>query len=56
MDWDSMNILNYISIISDLWEKLDIKDVACQKRLLCELHQNESALGPAASRIVNVFG
>lgn len=56
MDWESLKILDYISMMEEMWRKLDVKDVNCQKRILCELHQNESALGPAASRIVNVFG
>lgn len=42
--------------MEDMWRKLDVKDPNCQKKILCELHQNERALGPAASRIVNVFG
>jgi hypothetical protein len=56
MDWDSLKIIDYISVAEDMWRKLDVKDVNCQKRILCELHQNELALGPAASKIVNVFG
>jgi len=56
MDWDSLKIIDYISVMEDMWRKLDVKDVNCQKRILCELHQNELALGPAASKIVNVFG
>ena len=56
MDWDSLKIIDYISVMEDMWRKLDVKDVNCQKRILCELHQNELALGPAASKIVNAFG
>lgn len=56
MDWDSIKILDYISMMEEMWRKLDVQDIGCQKRILCEIHQNEKALGPAASKIVNVFG
>lgn len=56
VDWDSLKILDYISMMEEMWRTLDVKDVGCQKRILCEIHQNESALGPAASKIVNIFG
>lgn len=56
MDWDSLKILDYISMMEEMWRKLDVHDTGCQKRILCEIHQNEKALGPAASKIVNAFG
>ena len=56
MDWDSLKIIDYISMMEEMWRKLDVHDTNCQKRILCEIHQNEKALGPAASKIVNAFG
>jgi len=56
VDWDSLKVLDYLAVMEDMWRKLDIHEPACQKRVLCELHQNEHVLGPAASRIVNAFG
>ena len=43
-------------MMEEMWRKFDVKEMACQKRVLCELHQNEAALGPAATKIVNMFG
>lgn len=56
VDWDSLKVLDYISMMEEMWRKFDVKEMACQKRVLCELHQNEAALGPAATKIVNMFG
>lgn len=54
--WESLKILDYIDMMEETWNKLDVHDPSCQKRIVCELYQNESALGPAASKFIKIFG
>lgn len=54
--WSSLKILDYIDMMEETWNKLDVHDPDCQKRIVCELYQNESDLGPAASKFIQIFG
>ena len=54
--WGSLKILEYIDMMEETWNKLDVHDPDCQKRIVCELYQNESDLGPTASKFIKIFG
>ncbi|XP_047739271.1 uncharacterized protein LOC108669901 [Hyalella azteca] len=42
IDWEKFSILDWISIGEEAWRKFDPADLDCQKRLICEIHQNTS--------------
>jgi len=55
IDWEKFNIIDWISIGEEAWRKFNPSDLDCQKRLICEVHQNTSKFGAAASRMVDLF-
>jgi len=55
-NWESLNILDWISMGQEAWEKYDPNNVECQKRLICEIHQNQSKFGGPANTMVQLFG
>merc|ERR1711953_846375 len=36
-DYNGLNIIQWISMLQDLYEKFDYNDLDCQKRLICEV-------------------
>ena len=50
-----MNIVEYIAMLEEVWRKFDVQDLECQKRLICELHQDEETFGGIATNIVSMF-
>ncbi|KAK2722399.1 uncharacterized protein LOC136034585 [Artemia franciscana] len=55
IDWSNLNILDYIAMMEEMWNKSDIRDPECQKKLICELHQDQQAIGGFASKVVSLF-
>ena len=55
IDWEKFSILEMISLAEETWRKFDPANLDCQKRLICELHQNAFRLGFVAEKIVNAF-
>ncbi|XP_042855901.1 uncharacterized protein LOC122242637 isoform X5 [Penaeus japonicus] len=55
IDWEKFSILDWIAIGEEAWRKFDPADLECQKRLICEIHQNTSRFGSPAARLVDVF-
>ncbi|KAF2365826.1 Protein of unknown function DM4/12 [Trinorchestia longiramus] len=55
IDWEKFSILDWINIGEEAWRKFDPADLDCQKRLICEVHQNTSRFGAAASKMVDLF-
>ncbi|XP_068216900.1 uncharacterized protein [Palaemon carinicauda] len=55
IDWEKFSILDWIAIGEETWRKFDPADLECQKRLICEIHQNTSRFGTTASRLVDLF-
>ncbi|XP_045615291.1 uncharacterized protein [Procambarus clarkii] len=55
IDWEKFSILDWIAIGEEAWRKFDPADLECQKRLICELHQNTSRFGTPAARLVDLF-
>ncbi|MPC15798.1 uncharacterized protein LOC123508841 isoform X1 [Portunus trituberculatus] len=55
IDWEKFSIIDWIAIGEEAWRKFDPADLECQKRLICEIHQNTSRFGAPAARIVDVF-
>ncbi|KAK7077602.1 hypothetical protein SK128_017540 [Halocaridina rubra] len=55
IDWEKFSILDWIAIGEETWRKFDPSDLECQKRLICEVHQNTSRFGTTASRLIDLF-
>ncbi|XP_063840142.1 uncharacterized protein LOC135088978 isoform X2 [Scylla paramamosain] len=55
IDWEKFSIIDWIAIGEEAWRKFDPADLECQKRLICEIHQNTSRFGAPAARLVDVF-
>jgi len=55
IDWEKFSILDWIAIGEETWRKFDPADLECQKRLICEIHQNTSRFGSTAARLVDLF-
>jgi len=55
IDWEKFNIIDWISIGEEAWRKFNPSDLDCQKRLICEIHQNTTKFGSAAARMVDLF-
>lgn len=55
IDWEKFNIIDWISIGEEAWRKFNPSDLDCQKRLICEIHQNTTKFGTAAARMVDLF-
>jgi len=55
IDWEKFSIIDWIAIGEEAYRKFDPADLECQKRLICEIHQNTSRFGTAAQRLVDIF-
>lgn len=54
-DFNGMNILQWISMLQDVYEKFDYNDLECQKRLICEVMKEPEYFGSAAQKFKNGF-
>jgi hypothetical protein len=52
---NSLNIIQWISMLQDLYEKFDYNDLDCQKRLICEVMKEPEYYGSMASKFKNGF-
>ena len=50
-----MNIIQWISMLQDLYEKFDYNDLDCQKRLICEVMKEPEYYGNMAQKFKNGF-
>ena len=50
-----MNIIQWISMLQDLYEKFDYNDLDCQKRLICEVMREPEYFGSMAKKFKNGF-
>jgi len=46
----SLNVIQWISMLQDLYEKFDYNDLECQKRLICEVMREPDYYGAAAQK------
>merc|ERR1711899_522020 len=47
-DYNGLNIIQWISMLQDLYEKFDYNDLDCQKRLICEVMREPEYYGNMA--------
>ncbi|XP_059081768.1 uncharacterized protein LOC131879455 isoform X3 [Tigriopus californicus] len=49
-EFNSLNIIQWISMLQDLYERFDYNDLECQKRLICEVMREPDYYGAAAEK------
>merc|ERR1712218_579141 len=54
-DYNGLNIIQWISMLQDLYEKFDYNDLDCQKRLICEVMREPEYFGSMAKKFKNGF-
>merc|ERR1719347_1086660 len=54
-DFNAVNILAWISMLQEVYEKFDYNDVDCQKLLICEVLKDEEYFGDVSRRLQNGF-
>merc|ERR1719323_1313147 len=54
-DFNAVNILQWISMLQEVYEKFDYNDVDCQKLLICEVLKDEEYFGDVSRRLQNGF-
>jgi len=54
-DFNAVNILAWISMLQEVYEKFDYNDVDCQKLLICEVLRDEESFGEVSARLQNGF-
>merc|ERR1719175_224479 len=52
---DGLNIVSWISMLQDVYEKFDYNDLDCQKRLICEVMKEPSFYGGIAQKFKTGF-
>ena len=50
-----MNVLQWISMLQEVYEKFDYNDVECQKRLICEVLKEEEYFGEVSRNLKSGF-
>merc|ERR1711993_166361 len=53
--FDAMNVLQWISMLQEVYEKFDYNDVECQKRLICEVLKEEDYFGDVSRNLKSGF-
>jgi len=54
-DYNGLNIIQWISMLQDLYEKFDYNDLDCQKRLICEVMREPDYYGNMAQKFKSGF-
>ena len=49
-DFNALNIIQWISLLQDVYEKFDYNDLDCQKRLICEVMKEPEYYGNMAMK------
>lgn len=53
--FDKLSVLDWIAMMEEVYRKFDATSIDCQKRLVCELHQNENTWGSTARKMNDAF-
>jgi len=54
-NYNGLNVIEWISMLQDLYERFDYNDLDCQKRLICEVMKDPSTYGDMAVKFKNGF-
>merc|ERR1712112_384293 len=54
-DFNAMNVIQWISMLQEVYEKFDYNDLECQKRLICEVLKEEEYFGNVSRKMKSGF-
>merc|ERR1711913_201082 len=54
-DFNAMNVIQWISMLQEVYEKFDYNDLECQKRLICEVLKEEEYFGNVSKEMKSGF-
>merc|ERR1711973_1012582 len=54
-DFNAMNVIQWISMLQEVYEKFDYNDLECQKRLICEVLKEEEYFGNVSKKMKSGF-
>jgi len=54
-DFNGLNIIQWITMLQDVYEKFDYNDLDCQKRLICEVMKEPEVYGNMAKKFKSGF-
>jgi len=54
-DFNAMNVIQWISMLQEVYEKFDYNDLECQKRLICEVLKEEEYFGSVSKKMKSGF-
>ncbi|XP_023319975.1 uncharacterized protein LOC111695054 isoform X2 [Eurytemora carolleeae] len=54
-DFNGLNVLQWISMLQEVYEKFDYNDLECQKKLICEVMQEKEQFGAVARNMKTGF-
>jgi len=54
-DFNSLNVIQWISMLQELYEKFDYNDLDCQKKLICEVMREPEVYGNVAQKFKSGF-
>jgi len=53
--FSGLNVIQWISMLQEVYEKFDYNDIECQKRLICEVMQEPQYFGNASKKMKTGF-
>jgi len=53
--FNTVNVIQWISMMQEVYEKFDYNDIECQKRLICELMQDSEYFGNVSDKMKTGF-
>jgi len=54
-DFNGLNVIQWISMLQEVYEKFDYNDLECQKRLICEVMREPDYFGSTARKMKHGF-
>jgi len=54
-DFNGLNVIQWISMLQEVYEKFDYNDLECQKRLICEVMREPDYFGSTARQMKSGF-
>jgi len=54
-DYNGLNVIQWITMLQDLYEKFDYNDLDCQKKLICEVMREPEMYGSMARKFKDGF-
>jgi hypothetical protein len=54
-DFSNLNVIQWIQMMQEIYDKFDYNDIECQKRLICEVMQSPEYFGEASEKVRSGF-